>query len=486
MHWLIYLLLMIGASTPVIAQPSVALKPCRLPGLEHMAQCGTLRRPLNPQQPAGPLIDLHFAVLPALARNRHPDPVFFFAGGPGQSAMDLAGQVNRLLARLANRRDIVLVDQRGTGRSAPLVCDETQPSAPLADAVDLARTISRLRACRELLEKLPHGQLRHYTTPVAVQDVDAVRQALGVARINLVGGSYGTRAALEYMRQFPQHVRRAVLDGVAPADMALPASFSTDNQTALDAVIDACTADNACATRLPDLRRRWQSLLASLPRTIRVNHPLTGQAEDLVLSRDSLLGIARGPLYAPALAAALPFAVSEAAEGRFEAMLGLGAALASSGPLKMAEGMHFSVVCAEDLPRLPSSSDRPGADFGDMAVRLYQQVCAGWPREDLPPSFYQLPPAQAATLVLSGGADPVTPPRHGARVGEALGSKARHVVVAQAGHGVMGIGCMRDVLFRFLDAPTDDDALRVDAGCASGIPRPPAFMPPRTPVATPP
>jgi hypothetical protein len=165
MHWLISLFLIIGAWAPVAAQPSVALKPCRLPGLEHLAQCGTLRRPLDPQQPAGPHIDLHFAVLPALARNRHPDPVFFFAGGPGQSAIDLAGHVNRLLARVANRRDIVLVDQRGTGRSAPLVCDETQPTAPLAEAVDLARTISRLRACRERLERLPHGQLRHYSTP---------------------------------------------------------------------------------------------------------------------------------------------------------------------------------------------------------------------------------------------------------------------------------------------------------------------------------
>ena len=482
MHWLIPLLLIVGASNPVAAQGPAELKPCRLPGLEHQARCGVLQRPLDPQRPSGPAIDLHYAVLPALARNRQPDPVFFFAGGPGQSALEMAGSVSRLLARVANRRDIVLVDQRGTGRSAPLVCEEAQPTSPLAEVADLTRTISRLRACRERLERLPHGQLQHYTTALAMLDVDAVRQALGAARINLVGGSYGTRAALEYMRQFPQAVRRVVLDGVAPADMALPASFSTDNQAALDAAIDACTADKACAARLPDLRRRWQALLASLPRTIQVTHPVRGRVEQLELTRDMLLGMARSPLYAPALAAALPFALSEAAEGRFEAIVGLSVALGGGRPLRMAEGMHFSVVCAEDLPRLPVSGDRPGADFGEMAARLYRQVCAGWPQGAVTPAFYSLPAAPAATLVLSGGADPVTPPRHGARVAQALGSKARHVVVAQAGHGVLGIGCMRDALYRFLDAPTDEEALKVDAGCASEIPRPPAFMPPQSAV----
>ena len=483
MHWLIHLVLLLGVMAPAAAERPAHLKSCRLAGVEHEALCGIARRPLDPSQPAGPAIDVHYAVLPALARNRQPDPVFFLAGGPGQSAVDLAGNVSRLLARVANRRDIVLVDQRGTGRSAPLSCEEPEPTGALADRIDINRAIQRLQACRARLEKLPHGRLQHYTTSVAMQDVDAVRQALGAPRINLVGGSYGTRAALEYMRQFPQQVRRAVLDGVAPADMVLPASFSPDNQAALDAVIDACAADKTCAARLPGLRQRWQALLASLPRTVRATHPVTGQAQSLELTRDSVLGMARSPLYVPALAAALPFALYEAAEGRFEPLLGLSAALTSGRPMPMAEGMHFSVVCAEDLPRLAQSADQPGADFGEMAAQLYRQVCTGWPRGAVPPAFYTLPPAPAATLVLSGGADPVTPPRHGERVSKALGPKSRHVVVAQAGHGVMGLACMRDVLFRFLDAASDDEALKVEAGCAHDIPRPPAFLPPQAPAA---
>ncbi|MBS1163483.1 MAG: cysteine proteinase, partial [Burkholderiaceae bacterium] len=203
------------------------LTACRLQGVEHGALCGSVRRPLDPAAPQGTQIEVHFAVLPALARNRKPDPVFFFAGGPGQSAIEVAGRVQALLGRLSNRRDIVLVDQRGTGRSAPLVCDEADPTQPLADAVDPARMLSRLDACRARLQQLPHGDLRHYTTALAMQDADAVRRQLGADRINLVGGSYGTRAALELLRQFPHTVRRIVLDGVAPPDMVLPAAFST-------------------------------------------------------------------------------------------------------------------------------------------------------------------------------------------------------------------------------------------------------------------
>jgi hypothetical protein len=145
---------------------------------------------------------------------------------------------------------------------------------------------------------------------------------------------------------------------------------------------------------------------------------------------------------------------------------------------RMSEGMHYAVVCAEDLPRLAQATDAPGADFGTGMATLYQQVCALWPRGSVPAAFYQVPPAPSATLVLSGGVDPVTPPRHGERVTQALGAKARHVVVPQAGHGVMALGCMRDVLFRFIDADTDELALKVDAACAEAMPRPGAFVPP--------
>jgi len=481
MQTLPFLAALLAAALPALplqaAESRPGLTPCRLQGVEHQALCGSVHRPLDPGAPQGTQIEVHYAVLPALARNRKPDPVFFFAGGPGQSAIGVAGSVAAMLARLSNRRDIVLIDQRGTGRSAPLLCDEPAPTRPLAEAIDPARLFARLDACRTALQALPHGDLRHYTTAHATQDADAVRRALDVNSVNLVGGSYGTRAALDYMRQFPQAVRRAVIDGVAPPDMVLPAAFSTDNQAALDAVFAACEADPACQSRYPALRAEWHALLATLPKDIGVAHPVTGQMQRLTLSRDTLLGLVRTPLYVPALASALPLAITEAAQGRFEPLVGLATAMSGGRSQALAEGMHFSVVCAEDAPRLAQATDRPGADFGDAFADIYRRVCADWPRGAVPAAFYALPPAPAATLVLSGGADPVTPPRHGERVARSLGAKARHVVVPQAGHGVMGLRCLRDALFRFIDADSDDEALRVDADCALALPRPPAFVP---------
>jgi pimeloyl-ACP methyl ester carboxylesterase len=457
------------------AAASTPTAPCRLRGVEHEALCGSVQRALDPARPNATQIAVHYAVLPALARNKRPDPVFFFAGGPGQSAIELAPQVAAMLARFANRRDIVLIDQRGTGRSAPLLCEAEDAALPMAEAFAPNRQRERLSACLGQLRALPHGDLRHYTTALAMQDAEAVRAAIGAERVNLIGASYGTRAELEYQRQFPARVRRAVLDGVAPPDMALPASFSTDNQAALDALFAACEADKACATREPNLRDRWRALLAGLPQTIDLRHPLTDRRERFTLTRDVLLGMVRGPLYAPALSAALPAAIGQASQGRFDALAGLALSLGGRRGLQLAAGMHFSVVCAEDLPRLEASADKPGRDFGDSFGALYREVCATWPRGEVPAAFYTVPAATTATLLLSGGIDPATPARHGARVAQALGAKARHVVVPNAGHGLMALGCMRDLLYRFVDAASDDEALKIDAACITGIPRPPMF-----------
>ena len=449
-----------------------ASQPCRVDGIPNEVQCGSIRRPLDPARVDGPQIDIHYLVVPAMARNKRPDAVLLLAGGPGQSAINLAPAVLPGFARLNNQRDLVFIDQRGTGKSAPLQCPDDK-NLPLKDVLDSRRQAERLRTCMTALQKLPHGDLRQYTTVIAMQDIEAVRAHLGYTQWNLVGASYGTRAALDYLRQFPTHVRRTVLDGVAPPDMVLPTSFSQDGQAALDALI------KASAQQFPQMRQDWQTLLVSLPRTVQIAHPLTGAQETVTLDRDAVLRSVRTPLYSPALAAALPHAIHEAAQGRFTALAGLSSALGTSKAMRLAAGMHFSVVCAEDMARLDATAatDAVGTDFGDSDARWYRTICSFWPRAAVDPAFYQMGTSVSPVLLLSGGADPATPPRHGERVAKALGAKAQHVVVPQAGHGVMQLGCMREVVARFITAATDAQALPQDAQCATGVPRPLPFIP---------
>lgn len=479
---------LLGTVLPVRpARADTPPAPCRVPGLATEVRCGSVTRPLDPARPDGIRIEVHYLLVPAMARRKLPDPVLLLAGGPGQSAIALAPSVLPLFSRLNNRRDLVFIDQRGTGRSAPLQCEEPVDE-PITARADPSHERTRMAACRQRLLALPHvggaDGLRHYTTTVAMQDMEAVRRQLGVAQWNVVGGSYGTRAALELQRQFPATVRRLVLDGVAPPDMALPVSMSADTQAVLDAVFSACAQAPACQRAHPRLREDWAALLASLPREVSLVEPRSGRRERFVLGPDLLLNALRGPMYVPALAAALPQAISEAAGGRFEALAGLNAMVAPRPDRRpgqaLAAGMHFSVVCAEDLPRHALSTDSPGRDYGQGSRRLYEDICADWPRGAVPPEFYRITPSAAPVLLFSGGLDPVTPPRHGARVAAALGPQATHRIVPNAGHGLMAVGCVRDVIWRFIDADDDARALAVDSRCVEAIPRPPAFMVPGT------
>jgi len=463
-----------GLGTASAWGADLPLHTCRLQGLEHDAQCGVLKRPLDPAKPDGTQIDLHVVVVPALARQKLPDPIFFFAGGPGQSAIGLAGTIEHLSSRLGARRDLVLIDQRGTGHSAPLQCDVPGPDDAIARALDRAHQVEALDTCRVALQKLPWGDLRFYTTTIAMADADAVRAAVGADRIDLIGVSYGTRAALEYLRAYPQHVRRVVIDGVAPPDMVLPESDDIDGEAAMAALFRDCAAEKACAQAHPALAHTWQAMLASLPRAVDIADPATGQSHHLTMTRDAVRGIVHPALYSPALGAMLPYAIEEAAAGRFNVMIALATSSLGAQPTDLSEGQHFSVICAEDVPRLPAAAG-PASDQG--AQGLYRAVCAHWPRGEVPAAFYTIPKSAAPVLLLSGGLDPVTPPRHAERVAQALGPKARSVVVANNGHNVTAIACMRDAVFHFIDAATEAEAEAVDMNCAAKVPRPLAFVP---------
>lgn len=449
------------------AQP--ALQPCRLQGVEREVQCGRIEVAENPDAPTGRRIAIHYAVVPALARNKAADPLFVLAGGPGQAASRIAGPLQQVFAQINARRDIVYVDQRGTGQSNPLTCARPQPAMSLQESVDSRRAIERLAACVGTLA----ADTRYYATWIAMRDLDAVRAALGATRINLWGASYGTRAALEYLRQFPQHVRSLVLDGVAPADMVLPASFAVDADAALQRLLDACAADAACRNRFPDLHQRIATLLERGAGTVTVAHPLSGQREVVTLDRAALAGLLRAPLYAPPLAAVLPQALASAAAGDYAPLLALSSSLSNAVEDNLAEAMHFAVICAEDLPRLDAAAIEAArrTRFGSEFIAQYQAACARVPTLPAPAAFYQSPSAAVPVLVLSGGADPATPPRHAEAVVKSL-PNARHLVAPHLGHGVTMQGCAPDLITRFVRAAGFSD---IDGACLTRLPAPRFF-----------
>ena len=244
----------------LVAHP--ALSECRLAhpaGLGSVAaRCGRLPVAEDPGEPRGRQIELHFAVVPALDRRRRREPLFIIAGGPGQAATDFYAGFAAAFAPAQRNRDLVLVDQRGTGGSNRLDCDFPDDFELRAPTPERIRELST--ACRRSLK----GRPQFYTTSVAVRDLEAVRGALGYAHIDLYAISYGTRVAQHYLRHFGARVHAVVLDGVLAPDRTLGPETPFDAQRALDLMFVRCAADPACNAAFPDLAQRFAALRARL------------------------------------------------------------------------------------------------------------------------------------------------------------------------------------------------------------------------------
>ena len=454
-------------------RPPLALTTCRLPGVDAAAQCGSYEVWEDREAKSGRRIELNVAVVPARLRAREADPVVVFAGGPGQGAVSLASQVMPLFSKLNDARDIVFLDQRGTGESNPLDCDDDQ-TQPLQALFEDALPERLVRHCLEQMDADP----RQYVTSIAVQDLDEVRAALGYPSLNLWGGSYGTRVALEYLRRYPDRVRTMVLDGVAPANMKLPLSFVGDGEAALQRLLDACDAEVLCRSTYPDLRATIAALrsqLARRPARVTIQDPRTGDRQSIQVNENVFLSGLFRPLYVAELASLLPFGVSAAAAGDYNPLLAQNLEFTSDVSENLSVGMHLSVICAEDVPRItPQDLDAVGqAFFGRALVDDFMRACRIWPRGKVTADFYEPVRSNVPALILSGGIDPATPPRHGAQVAATL-PNARHFVAPHLGHGVSLHGCAPRLIETFV---RKGSAAELDGKCLERIPRPLFVLP---------
>lgn len=463
----------IPAAKADTAQLRDVLEDCRPGEGPRGALCGGVPVFEDRQGRTGRKIELNVVVYPALSRDPRPDPVFFLAGGPGQAATATGSLFARVFRDAREQRDFVFVDQRGTGKSNGLHCD--LDSDDLRSALADEHAIDGLRQCLEGYDADP----RHYTTPVAMDDLDEVRSTLGYQSINLWGGSYGTRAALVYLRRHGEHVRSVVLDGAVPLGMTLPASFLDDNQRALELTLAACETDDFCRARFPDLRRKLGLLLERLERqpiAVRVMHPRTGEPVEFDLLRSAFLSAIRGALYSTDVASLIPMVIDMAHEGDFAGVIAL-ALVGESAPdeHRSGLGMFFSVICAEDWPwfdREEWRTARRGGFRDDSIPEVWGRVCAFWPHVPLGGTYHEPVRSKVPALVLSGALDPVTPPRWGEKVLEGL-TEARHVVVPGVAHGTSFSGCVPSLVSDFIHGAS---AEKLDIGCVNELKRSPFFV----------
>lgn len=434
------------------ASAAIETEDCRLAArwlATVSAQCGTLTVAENPSDPAGAQIELFIARIPALSQAPQPDPLLLISGGPGQATTDLYLGLRAAFEPIRRDREIIVVDQRGTGRSAPLSC-------PTADVEDLE--IATPEILRELVASCVSelsGDPRFYTTSVAVNDLEQLRVALGVTQWNIYGISYGTRVAQHYLRRFPDNSRAVILDGVAPPELALGPAIATNAQNTLDGIIARCATELTCNARFPALAEKLVMLadrLASNPVTVTMPDPVTGETGSYPLSSRHLQAVIRLMSYSPRTSALLPLLITEALDGNYAPLTAQANMMIGDLEQAISFPMHNAVVCTEDVPFFADDyqDNLENSYLGDTIVDALTTVCSVWPPGVLDDDLKSPLSSDQPILILSGEADPVTPPEYGEQILTTL-SNARHLIGPAQGHGLVRVGCVPELMRQFID-----------------------------------
>ena len=460
---------------------TISLAPCEVPGpdpsTKDKARCGTFEVFEDREHKAGRKIALKIVVYPATGMDKAPDPLFYIPGGPGSSATEDAPFVALQAAKIREHRDLVFVDQRGTGGSNPLDCNLFNPS-DLQSYLGDYFPLPDVRKCREEVE--PKADLRLYTTSIAMDDLEDVRRALDYGKINIVGVSYGTRASQVFLKQHPDNVRAIILLGVSPTNQFMPRDFPQHTERALNGVIAECAADKECQKAFPNLEAEKKSVLEKLlSRSVKVEVKRGNSKESvrITLSRDLVAEAIRYMLYQPESASRIPLFIHLAAQGNFVPLATAAIDYRQNLVSRGSTGMYLSVTCAEDLPFIkPGEGERNGVNtfLGDYRLRQQRAACVLWPQGKIPADYTQPTVSDVPVLILTGQWDPVTPPIYGNTTAKHL-SHSLHVVVPHGGHGfggLKGIDCIDNLITSFVEKGS---TVGLDTSCVSAITRQ-AFM----------
>lgn len=457
-------------------------------------RCGWLVVPEHHDAPSAQrTLRLHVGVFHRAGVGPAADPIVYLDGGPGGKALEgAASSFDARFAALAAERDVVILDQRGTGYSEPsldcpelreVLVDQLDERLDPADAV--AGQVHAARRCRDRL--VGEGvDLSAYNSVQSAADVAALRRLLGYETWNVLGASYGTRLAQTLLRTHPEGVRSVVLDSAYSVSADLDAASADHAAAALDHFFAACAADPPCSRRHPELERRFEQLSARLDTEPALVPTALG---DALVDGSTLWDLLIMSLYEPDLFRAVPRMVEELEQGHTAGLAEL-ANMAVTFLDGISWGMHMSVWCHEEVPFVDRAAAEAGlARHPQLAGRLRAQLtrvfetCELWGAGRAEPVENQPVRSDVPTLVLGGAFDPVTPEAGGRQVAAELG-RARYVGYAHLGHGVATApGCPAQVTASFLTDPLGFLADPASAACAAEQPVPSLLAPTPAEVA---
>jgi pimeloyl-ACP methyl ester carboxylesterase len=470
------LLLSLGASpAPPAAAAALKTKPCSVRGVRGPARCGTLQVWENREARKGRRIGIHFVVLPASAPGPAKEAVAFLSGGPGEAATDAAPDLAIRLASVRKTRDLLFMDQRGTGGSNPLPCKSAKPASlqsyltEFYTPADVARCAQALRA---------RADVTQYGSGPAMDDLEELRAALGYDQLDLFGASYGTRAALVYLRRHPGHVRAILMHGSAPTDLRYPLTVPHDAQLALEGVFADCARDPGCHAAFPDPAADLQQSLRKLeagPVRVPVLDPASGRMTAVLLARDRYTEALRALAYDAGSASLIPAVIHRAAAGDFGPAAEEELAWRRSVEAD-SRGVHLAVTCAEDVDFIEppeAAAAAQGSFMGPWRAADQRAACAVWPHRKLDRSFLDPVRSELPLLVMNGEYDPATARYHAERLLHGF-PNGRLVVIPGGGHGMGGLAgvkaCYDAIVSQFLRTA---DAKTVDAACMAQVHRTP-------------
>ncbi|HTV84924.1 MAG TPA: alpha/beta fold hydrolase [Dyella sp.] len=457
---------------------SLTFKPCELgrpgSGATAHAWCTTFQVPENRDDPHSRRIGLRLAIARSDAQVPQPDMAVLLAGGPGEAATESWVVEAGAFAQVLKHHDVILLDQRGTGGSNPLSCEQAQEKSDQNTmTLDLDKLRKDVAACLEEVER--KADPRYYTTTIAAQDLEDVRKALGSPQLDLVGVSYGTRMAQQYLRHYPDSVRSVVLDSAVPNQVVLGEDFAANLDDALKLDFAACAAVAPCKQRFGDSMQTLYQLRDALranPHTVSFRDPQTYETVVRPLSEFSLASVVRMFAYQPETAALLPLSINEAAHGDVGPLLGQAKLLNGDLSGDMNNGMSMSVICSEDADLLQPRPQDEHTILGNHLIDALKAQCDVWPHGARPADFHAPLISDKPILILSGQFDPVTPPRYGQQILPGL-ANGRQLIFKGQGHSLLARGCMPRLLGKFIDQP---DPKHLDASCLDKLGDTPAFI----------